>query len=138
MCVEGVPRLSIENPNDLSADGVLVDDQHPNRNRQFESPRASTARIEIKYAVPRLQLGNVSMARDDNLESRRFRLQVKLGQIVQHVDGDAAEFNDFGFWKLARPRPFIDVATDRGHRRKGTKFGKNFGISDVAGVNNLL
>lgn len=80
----------------------------------------------------------MAVARDDHLEASSFRLQVKLGQIVQHINGDAAEFNDFGFRKLARPLPFINVAADRSHRGKRSKLGKNFGISDITGVNDVL
>jgi hypothetical protein len=41
-------------------------------------------------------LRDVAVAGDHDLKSRRLRFQIERGQIVQHVDEDAGEFNNFG------------------------------------------
>jgi hypothetical protein len=78
------------------------------------------------------------MAGDDNLETRRLWLQVKLGQIVQHIDRNAGELDHFGLPQFASPRTFVDISSDRSHRGESCELAKNFGISDIAGVDDVF
>lgn len=129
---------SIEDPNNLPADVASIDDQLSYTDRQLESPRARAARIEVKHSVARLLLGDVAVAANHDVESRSFRFQIELGQVVQHVDGRAAEFDDFGLRKLARPPTFIDVASDRGERRQRRQLLNDLGIANIACVDDVF
>jgi hypothetical protein len=92
-------------------------DQPADRHRQLEAPRAGAAGIEVEHAVARLLLRTVAVAGDHDFESRSLGFQVKLRKIVQNIDGDAAEFDDFRFRKFARPRRLVDIAPDGGYGR---------------------
>ena len=131
-------KSSICNPDDFCAKISAVHRKPADRHRQFEAPRACAAGIEIQHAISRLLLRNVAVAGDHDSESRHLRLQIELRQIVQHEDGNAAEFDDFRLRQSARPHVFVDVAADRAHRRNGCQVLKNLGRADVSRVNNVL
>ena len=65
--------------------------------------RAGAAGIEIEDTVFLLDLRLMAVAVDHDAKSGRFRLQVELAAIVQHVDGYASGFDDFGFRQRVRP-----------------------------------
>jgi hypothetical protein len=114
-------------------------DRHPcQAHRQLEPPRPRAARIEIKHAVLRLLLRNVAVPRDHNSESCSCRFQIELRQIVQHINGNAAELNNLSLGQLARPRFNIDIAANRGDRRKRRELVKNLRRANVACVNDVL
>ena len=91
--------------------------------RQLESPRPRAARIEVKNSVTRFRFRNMTMAGDHHLESRSFRLEIKLRQIVQHVDRDATKFNHCSLRQFSRPGIFVDIAS---HSRNGRDAGECF------------
>ena len=101
-------------------------DQPSNRHRQFEAPRTCAAGIEVEHAVAHLLLRNVAVAGDHNLESGGFRLQIELREIVQHVDGNAADLDDFGLRQVCAPTRLVDIAADGGHGRDGCELLENF------------
>jgi hypothetical protein len=78
------------------------------------------------------------MARDHDLESRGFRLQFELRQIVHHVDGNADDLDDFIFRKFPSPRPFVDIAADRSQGGKDCELFQDFWRANVAGVDDVL
>ena len=73
-----------------------------------------------------------------NFEASRFRLQIKLGQVMQDVDRNAAEFNHFSFRQPSRPCSFVDVAAHCCHWRNCGKFVEDVGCSHVSRVNDVL
>lgn len=75
---------------------------------------------------------------DHSRESGGLGLQIELGDIVQHVNGKAAEFDDFRLRQLARPGACVDVPADGRNRRNLLQLLKNFGITHISGVNNVL
>jgi hypothetical protein len=124
--------------DDLSLDLVSAEVEPPHAYRQLESPRASTAGIEIKHAGPRLLLGNMAMAGDHHAESSGFGFEVERRKIVQHVDGNAVYFEHFRLRQLARPGTGIDVATHGGDWCNCGKSLQNFGCADIARVNDAI
>ena len=78
------------------------------------------------------------MAGDHGRESRCFRLEIQLRQIMQHVDGNPAEFNHVSLRQLARPRALIDIATHRDHGRNRSKLFEDFRRADIAGMNDVF
>jgi hypothetical protein len=78
------------------------------------------------------------MAGDDDAESRGFGLEIEAREIVQNVDSDARDFDDFGFGQLACPCGFVDVAANRRDLRDSGKLIENFWRTHVAGVNDVL
>ena len=78
------------------------------------------------------------MPGDHHTEPRRFGFQIKPRQIMQNVNRNATEFDDFGLGQLVRPGSFIDVATHSRDRRSGSQFVENPGRANVPGVNDVL
>ena len=78
------------------------------------------------------------MAGDHDFESRHLRLQIEFRQIVQHEDGNDAEFDNFRLRQLARPGIPVYVAADRAHRRNGCEVLENLGRADISRVNDVL
>ena len=72
------------------------------------------------------------------LESRGFRLQIELRQVVQHINGKAADLDNFRLWQLARPCILVDVAANGGNWRDGCECGKDIGRADISRVNDVL
>ena len=112
--------------------------QLADRHRQFEAAWTGAAGIEVEHSVARLLLGSVAVAGDHDFESRGFGFQVKLRKIVQNINGDASEFDDFRFGEFAGPRCFVDVAADCGHRRNRSELLENLRLADVSGVNDVI
>lgn len=80
---------------------AIFHDESANAHWQFESSGPRAARIKIEHSVKRLLLGNVAVATDHDRESSGLWLEVQLSQIVQNVDGNAAQFEHLGFRQLA-------------------------------------
>ena len=90
--------------------------QSSNRYRQPESFWPGAPRIEIKHAIFRFLFGHVAVSVDYDGKSSRFRFQIKLLKIVQHVDRDAANFEHIREGNFVRPGLAIDVAANRSNR----------------------
>jgi hypothetical protein len=77
------------------------------------------------------------MSGDDDVNSRRFGLQIELREIVQHVEEDACDFDCLRFRQLPRPDGFVDIAANASDRCKASEFIKDFGRTDVASVDDV-
>ena len=86
----------------------------------------------------RLLLRNMAVSRDHNSESGSFRFQIELRQIVQHINGNAAELDNLSFRQLPCPRPSIDIAANRRHGRNRRELLKNLRRANVSCVNDVL
>jgi hypothetical protein len=131
-------RSSNCNRNDFSAHASAFYDQSANRHGQLEASWPGATGIEVQHAVTHLLLRNVAVARDHNLESCGFRLQFEVRQIVQHVDGNAGDLDDFIFRKFTSPRPFVDIAGDGSEGCKVCQLLEDFWRANVAGVDDVL
>jgi hypothetical protein len=60
-----------------------------------------------------------------------------LTEIVKNVDQNPTEFDHLGFWQIASPVAFVDVAANRGHRRNCGEFFENLRRANIAGVHNV-
>src|SRR5580658_996532 len=117
---------------------AIFQDDFADTHRQFESSWTGAAGIEIEDSVARLLFGNVTMAADHGRKSGRFGLEVQPRQIVQHVDGNAAQFKHCGFRQLARPHALIDVAAHRSHMCNVGKLFENLRRADIPGMNDVI
>src|SRR5215475_9904596 len=64
-------------------------------NRQSESPRSRTSRVDIED-LSLLRYGrSMRMPRHDDSETGRFRVQIQLRKIVENVDLKFARLQDF-------------------------------------------
>lgn len=80
----------------------------------------------------------MAVSRNDNPESSSLRLQIKLCQIVQNVDRNAGDLDDFGLGQLSSPRTVVDVAAngrDGSNLREGVE---DLGCADIAGMKDVL
>ena len=78
------------------------------------------------------------MPGDHNFESCRFRLEIELRKVVQHVDGDPAKFDDFGVGSLAGPRSLVDIAANCRQRGNLGQSFKNFRSAYVPRMDDVL
>ena len=131
-------KSSIANRDDFSADLSPFDNQLSHADRQLESPRPGAAGIEIEHATTFFLHRDMAVARNHGFEPCSFRLQMELCHVVQDVDQDATDFDDLRLGQFAGPRSFVNVATNSGHRRDGSKSIKNLRVADVAGMDDML
>ena len=122
----------------FATNAAVFDDQLAKAHRQLESPRPGAAGIEIEHSVARLVLGNVTVAAYDNRESGGFGLEIQLRQIVQHVDGNTAQFERLGFRQLARPRTFVYIATHGSDGGNGREIVENLRRPNISGMNDVV
>jgi len=136
-CVRGY-MISNSQLDDFSLNVLTVDRDPPHAHRQLEPVRTRAPRIQIKHAAARLLLRNVAVAGDHYTESRSLRLQIKLRQIVEHINCDACKLNDFRLRQVARPGALVDIAADGRHWRDSRELLKNFRCANVARVNDVF
>src|SRR4051794_6381379 len=96
------------------------------RDRQLESSRPGAARIDKHYPVSIFDQRLVRMAVDHCLEACCHRIEVKLTDVVQHVELNIANFHDFGQGQHVGPCSMIDVAAYGDHRGNGLQ-----GVEDL-------
>ena len=130
-------KSSIYNRDDLAADLPILDNQSSDTDRQLESPRAGAAGIEVEHTIARFLLRDMTVSVDDDLQSGGFRLQIKLGEIMQDVDGNGGKFDHFSLRQPARPRALVNVASDSGDRRDTDKPVEDLGCAHVAGMDDV-
>lgn len=110
---------SIENGYDVRLNFLLLDQKVSHGNRQVEPPQTCAARIEIENAVADFLVRSVTVAGDHDLEASGFGFQIEVGEIVEDVDRNVSDFENFSLGKLARPCVFVDVAANSSDRRDG-------------------
>ena len=104
----------------------------------MEASRPSAAWIEIEDAIFLFDLRLMAVAVHHHAESGGSQLQVESAEIMQHIDGHAAGFDDFGFRQSARPGVGVDVTADRGDGRDFDKRFEDFASANVAGVEDAV
>ena len=124
--------------NDFSRDLSRADPHPRHADRQLEPPRPRTARIEIERAVLHLLLRNVAVPRDHDPESRGLRLQIEPRQIVEDINRNPREFNNFRLRETSSPCALVDIAANRRHRRKRRKLLENLRRANVSCVNDVI
>lgn len=80
----------------------------------------------------------MAVAVDRHAKSRGFWFQIELCQIVQDINRNAANFENFYVCKFARPCGFIDIAAHCDYRRDLFKSLQNFLRAHVACVNDVI
>ena len=78
------------------------------------------------------------MSADDHRETGGLGLEIQLGKIVQHIDGNAAGFEYFSLRQPLGPCAFIDVAPDRRDRGDGAKLIQNLRCAHISRMNNVV
>lgn len=56
---------------------------------------------------------------------------------MQDIDRDPANLENLSLRKFARPRPFVDIAPDRGNGSKPAELIENFSFAHVSGVEDV-
>jgi hypothetical protein len=92
----------------------------------------------MEHSIARLLFGNVRVAADHNRESGGFGLEVQRCQIVQHIDGDASDFEDFIFGQPLCPPLLVDVAANGGHGRNCGELRDDSGCPEIPGMNDVI
>ena len=130
-----LPRHNLHN---LTRNFAVVHSEPPNRHRQPKPPRTGTPRIEVKHTVFLLLFGHMTMSVNDEGKSRSIRLQIQFSQVMQYVDGDAANFKYVGRGNFPRPDFAIHVAAYGSHRRNRSQIFQDVRIADVASMNDVV
>jgi hypothetical protein len=114
------------------------DCQQSDRDRQFETPWAAGAGIEISDSPVPLDERLVRMAVEHHGKFSGSRVKVQSTQVVQHVNIMAFEKKNLSFRESAAWAGVIDISA---HRSDGRNFQKGFedgGIAHVAKMQNLI
>jgi hypothetical protein len=78
------------------------------------------------------------VAGDDDSKPGGLRLQIKLRQIVQHVDGNAGEFDHLSIRQLACPTLFVNIPANGSDGCNRGQLLQNFGRPDIARVDDMF
>lgn len=78
------------------------------------------------------------MTADDGCEARGCRIEVEPVKIVQHVERDAPQVDNFDRGKIVASTTFIDIALNSGDWRDFTKLAQDFGIADITSMQYVL
>ena len=116
----------------------ILQDQPAHAHRQLEPSRSRAARIEVEDSVARLLLRHVTVATNYDRESSSFGFEIQLRQIVQDIDGDTADFENFRPRELERPGFLVDIPPHSDQRRDSRKFFENLGCAHIPRVNDML
>ncbi len=76
--------------NYFHACASAFDCEFPYADRQLESPWPRTSGINEQNAVAVFTFRDMAVAGDHDVKSCGFRLEIELGNIVQHIDGNTA------------------------------------------------
>ena len=80
----------------------------------------------------------VRMTVNDGGEARGSRIEVEFCDVVQEIELVIAGGDDRGRRQARRPRPGIDVATNRERRSNASELFDQAGRSDVAGMDDQI
>lgn len=80
----------------------------------------------------------VRVAGDDDLDSGGNWIYVEFRKIVNHVDENPADFDQFRFRQRASPCARIFVTAHYRDRRNARQFFNDLGVADIAGVNDEI
>ncbi len=80
----------------------------------------------------------MTVARDHDVEPGRCRLHIKLREIVQQVDGNAAKLDNVSVRQLTGPYSLVDVAADSSQGCDRGELRQNLGRTDVSGVQDVV
>ncbi len=112
--------------------------QPPNGYRKPKPPRPRAPRIEVEHSILCFLLGDVAVARDDHIKSSRLRFQIKIPKAVQHIDRDAAGFENIRERNIFRPGVAIYVAPNRSNRRNLSQLFEDHRVANVPGMNDVI
>src|SRR5689334_5951129 len=90
-------------------DRVALDLEEAHRDRQLETARSGAAGIDEQHAIAARNLWLVRVPRDDSGKARGCRIEIELGNIVQHVDVPAAKLDAFELSDARGPRTLVVV-----------------------------
>ena len=93
--------------------------------------------LRIEHAVNRLDPCPVRVAGNDHVHSAGLRIEVEVMNIVQDVDGAAAEADRPGVGIARRAVGGVHITPDRDHGGDPAEVRDDLGPADVAGVDDM-
>src|SRR5262245_54315386 len=108
------------------------------RNRQLESTRTGTARIEKQDALAHLDRGAMRVAIHDRCITNGRRVQGKLRNVMQHVEQKFADLDIGSHWQRVRPMRPIHVSTHDERRCQLAERIDHIGSPDVTRMDNEI
>ena len=101
---------------------------------QGEAAGAGAAGVYIEDAFVPAGAGFMGVARDDDVEAGDFGAEVELAEVVEDVDQDVLDADDFGGWQGSSPRFGVHIAADGHNWSDGFELIEDGGIPDIASV----
>lgn len=92
----------------------------------------------MKNSVSEFLLGSMAMPGDHDLKPGGLGLQVEISKVVQYVDRQAANFENFAVGQFPRPVRSIDVATNCSQWGNLGQLIENSRCAHVSGVNDVI
>jgi len=78
------------------------------------------------------------MAADDNAYTGSHRVEIEIVQTMQHIDGRAAKFHDFGFWESSANSSTVDISSNSGQPRDCSQGIEDRRVSHISGMENMI
>jgi hypothetical protein len=113
-------------------------DKFGNRDRQFESPWTRTTGIHENNAIAMLDGRFVRVAGNHDLDAGCNWIDVELGKIVNRIDENPAELDQFRVRQRVGPCAPVVVAAHRRDRCKAREFFDDHRFADIAGVDDEI
>lgn len=120
--------------DDFGVDGARGDLEAGDGDGVCRTARACAAGVDVEDAVAVVGFGLVAVPEYDGGKPGGVGVEGKVFEVVEEVDEDTADLDDFGMGEWVGPSSLVDVAADCGDGRDGLKFGQDQRRADVACV----
>ncbi len=120
--------------HNLGMKRAIGHDQPPDGDRQLETARPGSARVDKQHAITLLDAGLMGMAEDDGLNACRSRVNAEHFYVMEHVDADAADLDQLRLRQTVSPHATVHVAAHGNSRRDTLKRSEDVGAAQIASV----
>ena len=106
-------------------------------NRQAETPWSGRAGVKKKHASVFFDTRLVRVSADHDADTRRCQCELKIVDVVDHVQPNPVNGERCGWWQYLSPPATVHVAA-YGHRwRDLAQFGEYLHLPNVTGMDDL-
>ena len=116
---------------------AVGDFQDRDRHRQLEAARAGAAGIDEQYSIAQIDRWPVRMAGNDDLHAGCGGVDRERMNVMQYIQGYAAEFNRSRFRNRCRPVAAVIVAANRTDRCDLRELFEDSRVPDIARMDDV-
>ncbi len=118
--------------------GAAVDQEFAARNRQLEAARSRTPGIHEQNAIAQARRRVVRVTVNDDAHLGGHRIDVDLREVMNRIDQDLFNAQEFGDGQTRCPRPSVIVAANRRDGGEITELGEQAGFAYIAGMHDRV